>query len=165
MRYKKAFAVIIFLIHIIFFLSFLFLNPFNLNIFFSFEIAFFSILLVIITSYLSYKKMIYSQARKYKINQNLFLFSLKKVKSLPKNIKFTILKDDLEFNIKNKMYFFAVFFNLLKIFAYVVLVAGFLFLHRQGILHIVGYLCGISSLLICIFIFIAYVRYESKKNY
>ncbi|WP_337212649.1 hypothetical protein [Campylobacter molothri] len=165
MQYKKTFAMVIFLIHIIFFLSFLFLIPFKLNIFFSFEIAFFSIVLVVMTSYLSYKKMIYSQAKKYQINQNLFLFSLKKIKNLPKNIKFTIPKDDLEFSTKNKIYFFATFFNLLKIFAYVILVAGFLFLNRQGMLHIISYLCGILSLLICVFIFMIYIRYESKKNY
>lgn len=56
------------------------------------------------------------------------------------------------------------FFTLFKLMAYVILVAGFLFLHRQDKLDIFAYICGISSLLVCVFIFILYIKkYESKK--
>ncbi|WP_232364890.1 hypothetical protein [Campylobacter aviculae] len=165
MEHKKAFFILVSFVHLLFLFILLILNLFKLNIFLSFEIAFFSFLFVIFSSYLNYKKIILSKAKEYKDFQNISLFLLKKIKKLPKNIKFRIVKDDLDFNFKDKIYFFAIFFNLLKILAYVILVAGFLFLHRQNLLNIFGYLCGISTLLVCIFIFIVYVRYESKKNY
>ncbi|EKA7300014.1 hypothetical protein PR648_000819, partial [Campylobacter jejuni] len=83
-----------------------------------------------------------------------------------KIIHFKILKDDLKPNVKEKIHFFAMFFTLFKLMAYVILVAGFLFLHRQDKLDIFAYICGISSLLVCVFIFILYIKkYESKKNY
>lgn len=47
--------------------------------------------------------------------------------------------------------------------AYVILVAGFLFLHRQDKLDIFAYICGISSLLVCVFIFILYIKSMSPK--
>lgn len=166
MEYKKAFFIIIISVHLTFYLLFLFLDAFNLSKILSFEIAFFSILFVIFSSYLKYKKTIIIQAKKYKNElKNFPLIFLKKYQKISKNIKFTAVKDDLDLNLKDKIYFFASFFSLLKLFAYGVLVAGFLFLHRQNLLDIFAYLCGISSLLICIFVFILYIKYESKKNY
>lgn len=166
MEYKKAFFVIIVGVHLLAYLSFLFLNAFNLSKISSFEIAFFSILFVIFSSYLKYKKSITTQAKKYKNELKSFpLIFLKKCQKISKDIKFVVIKDDLELKLKDKIYFFASFFSLLKLFAYGVLVAGFLFLHRQNLLDVFAYLCGISSLLVCVFIFILYIRYESKKNY
>ncbi|WP_246023116.1 hypothetical protein [Campylobacter estrildidarum] len=165
MEHKKAFFIMAIVMHLFPLFVLLAINQFKFNIFLSFEIAFFSFLIVIFSSYLNYKKIVFSKAKKYEYFQNSSIFFLKKIKKLPKNIKFRVIKDDLDFNFKDKIYFFTTFFSLLKIFAYMVLVAGFLFLHRQNLLNIFGYLCGISALLICVFIFIVYIRYESKKNY
>lgn len=157
MQHKKGFMIIMVLIHLLSYLSFLFLNSLNFAFCLSYEIAFFSILLIIIVSYFNYKKTILTRAKKYE-TKPLMIF-LKNFKNLPKIIKFKDLNDDLIF--KDKMRYFALFFALFKILAYGILVAGFLFLRYQNLLEIFGYLCGISALLICIFIFTLYIKYES----
>ncbi|EJD9668267.1 hypothetical protein M3H34_000387, partial [Campylobacter coli] len=129
--------------------------------------AFFSILLIVFTSYSNYKKFILAQAKNH---QKDFiypsLFYIKKIEKLPRIVKFISIKDDLSLNFKDRLRFFTLFFALFKLIAYGVLVAGCLFLHRQDKLDILSYICGISSLLVCVFIFMLYIRrYESKKNH
>ncbi|HDZ4940740.1 TPA: hypothetical protein RTF98_001163 [Campylobacter jejuni] len=167
MEYKKALFYIFAIIHLFFWIIFLPLNHFQLNAFLSYEIAFFSVLLIVFTSYLNYKKVIIKKSKNYKEDFNFVpLIFIKKKQNLPKIIHFKVAKDDLRLNIKEKIHFFAMFFTLFKLMAYVVLVAGFLFLHRQDKLDIFAYICGISSLLVCVFVFILYIKkYESKKNY
>ncbi|EAH6598988.1 hypothetical protein F9A17_04335, partial [Campylobacter coli] len=117
--------------------------------------------------YSNYKKFILAQAKNH---QKDFiypsLFYIKKIEKLPRIVKFISIKDDLSLNFKDRLRFFTLFFALFKLIAYGVLVAGFLFLHRQDKLDILSYICGISSLLVCVFIFMLYIRrYESKKNH
>lgn len=157
MQHKKDFMIIMILVHLLSYLSFLFLNSLNFAFCLSYEMAFFSILFIIIVSYFNYKKNILARVEKYKIKPLMIFF--KKFKNLPKIIKFKDLNDDSTF--KDKMRYFALFFALFKILAYGILVAGFLFLRYQNLLEIFGYLYGISALLVCVFIFILYIRYES----
>ncbi|MDP8315975.1 hypothetical protein RAP85_01030 [Campylobacter jejuni] len=167
MEHKKALFCIFAIIHLFFWIIFSSLNHFKLDTFLSYEIAFFSVLLIIFASYLNYKKVIIKKSKNYEKDFN-FISSLfiKKKQNLSKIIHFKVLKDDLKPNVKEKIHFFAMFFTLFKLMAYVALVAGFLFLHRQDKLDIFAYICGISSLLVCVFIFILYIKkYESKKNY
>ncbi|HEB7547527.1 hypothetical protein [Campylobacter coli] len=167
MENKKAFFIILCLIHILFYCILVIFKWINLNIILSYEFAFFSILLIVFTSYSNYKKFILAQAKNH---QKDFiypsLFYIKKIEKLPRIVKFISIKDDLTLNFKDRLRFFTLFFALFKLIAYGVLVAGFLFLHRQDKLDILSYICGISSLLVCVFIFMLYIRrYESKKNH
>ncbi|HEA8244346.1 TPA: hypothetical protein R8Q87_000094 [Campylobacter coli] len=167
MENKRVFFIILCLIHIMFYCVLIILKWINLNIILSYEFAFFSILLIVFASYFNYKNFILTQA---KIYQKDFiypsLFYIKKIEKLPRIVKFIPVKDDLTLNFKDRLRFFTLFFALFKLIAYGVLVAGFLFLHRQDRLDILSYICGISSLLVCVFIFMLYIRrYESKKNH
>jgi len=165
MQHKKALLSIFILIQVIFCLVFLSLSAFKLNIILSYEMAFLSALLVVLASYFNYKKIILKRSKFYEKDfKTLPLIFIKKKQKDTKIIHFKALKDDIAF--KDKMYIFALFFALFKMVAYGLLVAGFLFLHRQKYLDIFAYLCGISSLLVCVFIFILYLkRYEFNKNY
>ncbi|EOH0216368.1 hypothetical protein ACMCPY_001640, partial [Campylobacter jejuni] len=58
MEHKKALFCIFAIIHLFFWIIFSSLNHFKLDTFLSYEIAFFSVLLIIFTSYLNYKKVI-----------------------------------------------------------------------------------------------------------
>ncbi|EPV5182257.1 hypothetical protein ACV6ZM_000092 [Campylobacter coli] len=167
MENKRVFFIILCLIHIMFYCVLIILKWINLNIILSYEFAFFSILLIVFASYFNYKNFILTQAKNY---QKDFicpsLFYIKKIEKLPRIVKFIPVKDDLTLNFKDRLRFFTLFFALFKLIAYGVLVAGFLFLHRQDRLDILSYICGISSLLVCVFIFMLYIRrYESKKNH
>ncbi len=167
MEHKKAFFNIIALMHLLSLIFFLFIDYINLSVLLSYEFAFFSILLIVFASYLSYKKVISIQAKYYeKKIKTIPLIFIKKKQNFSKNINFKLVEDDLNFNFKDKIYFFTVFFTFFKFITYMILVAGFLFLLRQGKLNILAYIIGISSLLVCIFAFTLYVKkYESKKNY
>lgn len=167
MENKRVFFIILCLIHIMFYCVLIILKWINLNIILSYEFAFFSILLIVFASYFNYKNFILTQAKNY---QKDFiypsLFYIKKIEKLPRIVKFIPVKDDLTLNFKDRLRFFTLFFALFKLIAYGVLVAGFLFLHHQDRLDILSYICGISSLLVCVFIFMLYIRrYESKKNH
>ncbi|EDO6595649.1 hypothetical protein FVN02_06635 [Campylobacter coli] len=167
MENKRVFFIILCLIHIMFYCVLIILKWINLNIILSYEFAFFGILLIVFASYFNYKNFILTQAKNY---QKDFiypsLFYIKKIEKVPRIVKFIPVKDDLTLNFKDRLRFFTLFFALFKLIAYGVLVAGFLFLHRQDRLDILSYMCGISSLLVCVFIFMLYIRrYESKKNH
>ncbi|EHE6789255.1 hypothetical protein J0P78_001652, partial [Campylobacter jejuni] len=58
MEHKKALFYTFTIIHLFFWIIFSSLNHFKLNTFLSYEIAFFSVLLIIFVSYLNYKKVI-----------------------------------------------------------------------------------------------------------
>lgn len=167
MKHKKALFCIFTLIHLFFLIIFLSLNHFRLSAFLSYEIAFFSVLLIVFVSYLNYKKVIIKKSKNYKEDFHFipFIF-IKKKQNLPKIIHFKVIKDDLRLSVKEKIHFFTMFFTLFRLITYGILVAGFLFLHRQDKLDIFAYICGISSLLVCVFIFVLYMKkHEFKKNY
>ncbi|MCC8277799.1 hypothetical protein LNU06_02645 [Campylobacter sp. VicNov18] len=167
MQHKKVLLNIIVIVHLFFWIIFLLTNHLEWDIVLSYEIAFFSVFLVVYTSYLNYKKVIIKKSKiygeKFKTIPSIFI---KKQTIFPKIVCFKVVQEDISLSIKDKFHFFTVFFTLFKLIAYMVLVTGFLFLHRQDSLNILAYICGISSLLICVFIFILYIKkYESKKNY
>ncbi|CAM4024519.1 hypothetical protein N4T57_04715 [Campylobacter hepaticus] len=165
MKHNAILFYIIVSVHLFFWIIFLITNNLKLEVFLSYEIAFFSILLVVLFSYLNYKKAIRKKIEIYKKNfKNIPLIFIKTKQIIPKKVHFKAIKEDL--NMKDKIHFFTLFFSLFKLIAYMILVAGFLFLHRQDKLNILAYICGISSLLVCIFIFLLYIKkHESKKNY
>ncbi|EIA0022864.1 hypothetical protein K6Z03_001306, partial [Campylobacter jejuni] len=112
MEHKKALFCIFAIIHLFFWIIFSLLNHFKLDIFLSYEIAFFSVLLIIFASYLNYKKVIIKKSKNYEKDFN-FISSLfiKKKQNLSKIIHFKVLKDDLKPNVKEKIHFFAMFFT------------------------------------------------------
>ncbi|EAI4861519.1 restriction endonuclease [Campylobacter jejuni] len=65
MEHKKALFCIFAIIHLFFWIIFSSLNHFKLDTFLSYEIAFFSVLLIIFTSYLNYKKVIIKKSKNY----------------------------------------------------------------------------------------------------
>ncbi|EGP2387849.1 restriction endonuclease [Campylobacter jejuni] len=65
MEHKKALFYTFAIIHLFFWIIFSSLNHFKLNTFLSYEIAFFSVLLIIFVSYLNYKKVIIKKSKNY----------------------------------------------------------------------------------------------------
>lgn len=66
MEHKKALFCIFAIIHLFFWIIFSSLNHFKLDTFLSYEIAFFSVLLIIFASYLNYKKVIIKKSKNMK---------------------------------------------------------------------------------------------------
>lgn len=128
------------------------------GIFLSFQVAFWSVFLVVLSSYLHYQKSIYKQAKNLNFTPPPPLIFVKKMQKNQKIINFKVLNDDLA---QNKIRNFALFFSGLKIVSYGLLVAGFLFLNHQNLLSILGYLSGISAFLLAILSFAFCLRYES----
>ncbi|MBK1971742.1 hypothetical protein [Campylobacter sp. TTU_617] len=161
---KKKLFLLFIIVHIFFYGLSFFTYSLNQKNILSFEIAFFSSLLIIIISYFNYQKNIVKNTYKYKFDQipNIFIKNYKKDQKI---IKFKKVNDDLKLNFKDKIQNFTLFFTLFKLLAYGILVAGFLFLNRKGIFSTFAYLGGISALLICIIIFALCVKYEFNKNY
>ncbi|MBK1991688.1 hypothetical protein JG676_03630 [Campylobacter sp. 2018MI35] len=161
---KKKLFLLFIIVHIFFYGLSFFTHSLNQKNILSFEIAFFSSLLIIIISYFNYQKNIVKNTYKYKFDQipNIFIKNYKKDQKI---IKFKKVNDDLKLNFKDKIQNFTLFFTLFKLLAYGILVAGFLFLNRKGIFSTFAYLGGISALLICIIIFALCVKYEFNKNY
>ncbi|MBK1972783.1 hypothetical protein JG677_01705 [Campylobacter sp. TTU-622] len=161
---KKKLFLLFIMVHIFFYGLSFFTHSLNQKNILSFEIAFFSSLLIIIISYFNYQKNIVKNTYKYKFDQipNIFIKNYKKDQKI---IKFKKVNDDLKLNFKDKIQNFTLFFTLFKLLAYGILVAGFLFLNRKGIFSTFAYLGGISALLICIIIFALCVKYEFNKNY
>lgn len=75
MEHKKALFYIFAIIHLFFWFIFSSLNHFKLDTFLSYEIAFFSVLLIIFASYLNYKKVIIKKSKNYEKDFN-FISSL-----------------------------------------------------------------------------------------
>ncbi|HEF7590282.1 TPA: hypothetical protein SA941_001639, partial [Campylobacter jejuni] len=75
MEHKKALFCIFAIIHLFFWIIFSSLNHFKLDTFLSYEIAFFSVLLIIFASYLNYKKVIIKKSKNYEKDFN-FISSL-----------------------------------------------------------------------------------------
>lgn len=161
MRGKKFFLLLICLCHLCFYLVFLSFKLLDLSMILSFEFAFLSALLIIFISYLNYKKNILAKTKEYHFEKKPLMIFLKKMKKNQKILNFKEMNDDLKPNFKEKLQNFALFFSLMKFLAYGILVAGFLFLKNQNHLSILGYLSGISALLICVLFFTLRVKYES----
>ncbi len=161
MRELKFFITSICLCQLCFCGAFWAFRILNLRLFLSFEFAFFSTLLVVLSSFLNYKKNILSRAKTHTFkNKPLFIF-VKKMQKNAKILNFRTLKDDLKPNFKEKMQNFALFFPLVKILSYGILVAGFLFLKSGNLLSILGYLSGISAFFVCVLFFVLSLKYES----
>lgn len=160
---KKKLFLLFIIAHIFFYGFLFFIHSLNQKNIISFEIAFFSSLLIIIISYFNYQKNIIKNTNKYQFYQmpNIFIKNYKKDQKI---IKFKKVNDDLDLNFKDKIKNFTLFFTLFKLLAYGILVAGFLFLNRKGIFSVFAYLGGISALLLCIIIFALCVKYEFNKN-
>ncbi len=121
----------------------------------------FCALFVILSSYLNYKKNILARMKNYRFEKKPLFIFIKKVQKNLKNLNFKEMNDDLKPDFKEKMQNFALFFSLMKILAYGILIAGFLFLQNQNYLSILGYLSGVSALFVCVLFFSLSVKYES----
>ncbi|EHD3993320.1 hypothetical protein JQ964_001703, partial [Campylobacter coli] len=88
MENKKAFFIILCLIHVLFYCILVIFKWINLNIILSYEFAFFSILLIVFASYSNYKKFILAQVKNH---QKDFiypsLFYIKKIEKLSRIVK------------------------------------------------------------------------------
>lgn len=153
---QKNFFILVFLCNGGFLLGFYFLKQLQMNTFLSFQVAFWSIFLVVLSSYLRYQKSIFKQAKN--LSPPPPLIFVKKMQKNSNIINFKVFNDDLA---PSKIRNFALFFSGFKIASYGLLVAGFLFLDHQNLLSILGYLSGISAFLLAILSFAFYLRYES----
>lgn len=156
MQGKKEICGILFCVNVLA-CGFLFaLKGVNKALFSSFEFAFFSSLFIIFLSFLSYKKNILKRAKKAQF-KTLNIFTKK---TPPKIVKFKAINDDFKPTFKLAFKNLALFFSLAKLGAYAFLALGFLILHRHNLLDILAFLAGISSVLLGIFIFMIWVKYD-----
>lgn len=131
-----------------------------LSVFISYELGFFASLLIILSSFLAYKKKITQliKARQSSTNQpshtaSLHIF-IKKTPKLSKNIKFRPLNDDLALNLSQKTLIFTCFFAGVKLLSYALFVLLFLIIVRKNMLDIFALFSGVSSLLGGFFVFL-----------
>ena len=157
---KKALFFILCVINGLFLLLFFIFKGLSFRLVLSFEVAFFSTLLIILSSYLNYKKKILVRSSNLHFEPKPLAIFIKKTPKNSKIINFKHYNDDLVIKFKDKMRNFSLFFSLFKLLAYLILVGGFLFLQRQNLLFVAGYLCGISAFLAGIFVFILCVKNE-----
>lgn len=158
MQGKKEICGILFCVNVLA-CGFLFaLKGVNKALFLSFEFAFFSSLFIIFLSFLSYKKNILKRAKKAQF-KTLNIFT-KKSTTPPKIVKFKAINDDFKPTFKLAFKNLALFFSLAKLGAYAFLALGFLILHKHNLLDILAFLAGISSVLLGIFIFMIWVKYD-----
>ncbi|MBS4240318.1 hypothetical protein [Campylobacter vulpis] len=158
MTQKKTLFLVLCIFNAFFLFAFFIFKDLNLALILSYEMAFFSTLLVILSSYLHYKKNILARSLKYDFKPKALF-----IKKIPKNskiINFKHYNDDLVIKFKDKFKNFSLFFSLFKLLAYGILVGGFLFLQRQNLLFIAGYLGGISAFLMGIFAYMLCVKNE-----
>lgn len=156
MQGKKEICGILFCVNVLA-CGFLFaLKGVNKALFSSFEFAFFSSLFIIFLSFLSYKKNILKRAKEAQF-KTLNIFTKK---TPPKIVKFKAINDDFKPTFKLAFKNLALFFSLAKLGAYAFLALGFLILHRHNLLDILAFLAGISSVLLGIFIFMIWVKYD-----
>ncbi|OCX42338.1 hypothetical protein A7X81_03880 [Campylobacter ornithocola] len=130
----------------------------NLKNFISFEFGFLAQNLIILISFINYKNFIFKATKNYDFTQRPLQIFAKKQYSLPKIIKFIYINDDFKPKIKSIFKNALVFFSLFKIFAYVFLVAGFLFLEFQGIMSIFALFCAMFVTPIAVLIYNFLIR-------
>lgn len=87
------------------------------------------------------------------IQPQSLIFCEKPLKTLPKILKFKATNDEFKPSFKGALKNFGVFFSLAKLCAYAFLALGFLTLQRQNLLDIVGFLGGVSSVLVSVLAF------------
>jgi len=131
-----------------------------LNVFLSFELGFFASFLIILSSFLAYKKKItqLAKVRQSSFKAPLLQIFIKKTPDFSKNIKFYALNDDL--NLAQKTLIFTCFFAALKLLAYALFVLFFLMILRKNMLDIFALLAGVSTLLAGIFAFAFSLRFK-----
>ncbi|MCR2038752.1 hypothetical protein [Campylobacter helveticus] len=160
MTQKKTLFCILCIFNVLFLCAFFAFKGLSWALILSYEVAFFSTLLVILSSYLHYKKNILIKSFKFNYEPKPLALFIKKNSKNSKIINFKHYNDDLVIKFKDKFKNFSLFFSLFKLLAYLILVGGFLFLQRQNLLFVAGYLCGISAFLAGIFVFILCVKNE-----
>ncbi|TEY04078.1 hypothetical protein [Campylobacter sp. US33a] len=133
--------------------------------FLSYEFSFFATLLIIFTSFMTYKKNILKKSLKYNFKTKPLNIFIKKIQKDFKFVKFKEFNDDfkpsLTLALKNSL----IFFSGLKLLGYGFLVLGFLILQNHQYLAIFEFIAGICIVPLAVFIFMIYLKYESKKNY
>lgn len=87
------------------------------------------------------------------IQPQRLIFCQKPLQVLPKILKFKATNDEFKASFKGALKNFGVFFSLAKLCAYAFLALGFLTLQRQNLLDIVGFLGGVSSVLVSVLAF------------
>jgi len=161
MQHKKVFFIIFIVIHLGFWVLFYLLNFLTFKSFLSFEVANFSFLLIVFSSFLHYKKGILIQSKNYKFVKKPLMIFTHKIQNPSKIINYKVFNDDLKPKFKEKIQNFSLYFGLLKLLSYGILVAGFLALNKQNLLCIWAYIAGISALVLCVLIFAVFLKYES----
>lgn len=136
------------------FVPLLFFQSLHFALFLSYEFAYFSSCLIIIFSYLTYKKNILKKVKSYKSVKIPAFISLKKINKNTKIFNFKALDEDFKISLKLALKNFTVFFSIIKLFSYILLILGFLFLQKQNLLEIFAYLWGIFALLISFFVLV-----------
>ncbi|EAH6863295.1 hypothetical protein AAIL08_000403 [Campylobacter upsaliensis] len=160
MTQKKALFCVLCIVNVLFLCAFFAFKGLNWALILSYEVAFFSTLLAILSSYLHYKKNILIKSSKFNYEPKPLALFIKKIPKNSKIINFKHYNDDLVIKFKDKFKNFSLFFSLFKLLAYGILVGGFLFLQRQNLLFIAGYLGGISAFLVGIFAYMLCVKNE-----
>lgn len=96
------------------------------------------------------------------IQPQSLIFCQKPLKTLPKILKFKTTNDEFKPSFKGALKNFGVFFSLAKLCAYAFLALGFLALQRQNLLDIVGFLGGVSSVLVSVLAFAGLCVYKQR---
>lgn len=96
------------------------------------------------------------------IQPQSLIFCQKPLQTLPKILKFKATNDEFKPSFKGALKNFGVFFSLAKLCAYAFLALGFLALQRQNLLDIVGFLGGVSSVLVSVLAFAGLCVYKQR---
>lgn len=145
-------------LNLLFLAGVFFYKELSFKTFISFEFGFLAQNLIILISFLNYKNFIFKAAKNYNFTQRPLQIFAKKQYSLPKIIKFIHIDDDLKPKFKSIFKNALAFFSLFKIFAYVFLIAGFLFLEFQGLMSIFALFCAMFVTPIAVLIYNFLIR-------
>ncbi|AJC86087.1 hypothetical protein [Campylobacter sp. RM16704] len=145
-------------LNLLFLAGVFFYKEINFKIFLSFEFGFFAQNLIIFISFFNYKNFIRKASINYSFTQRPLQIFVKKQYSFPKIIKFINIDDDLKPKFKSIFKNALAFFSLFKIFAYVFLIAGFLFLEFQGLMSIFALFCAMFVTPIAVLIYNFLIR-------
>ncbi|WP_139453771.1 hypothetical protein [Campylobacter armoricus] len=145
-------------LNLLFLAGVFFYKEINFKIFLSFEFGFFAQNLIILISFINYKNFIFKAAKNYDFTQRPLQIFAKKQHSFPKIVKFINTDDDLKPKIKNILKNMLAFFSLFKIFAYIFLIVGFLFLEFRGLMDIFTLFCAMFVTPIAVLIYNFLIR-------
>ncbi|RKO65181.1 hypothetical protein CKA54_01780 [Campylobacter sp. P255] len=145
-------------LNLLFLAGVFFYKGISFELFISFEFGFLAQNLIIVFSFLNYKNFIYKAAKNYTFTQRPLQIFAKKPHSFPKIVKFIHIDDDLKPKFKSIFKNTLAFFSLFKLFAYVFLIVGFLYLEFQGLMSIFALFCAMFVTPIAVLIYNFLIR-------